>query len=378
MKKVINQAYIILIGAASLFGACNKDHTESAIPAGEGSLRQSGYLKVKDANELTNLITRVSRMTDDEYARWKVSAGLTRSLYDRFIELENKLLASDSKTVPAQDSSFFYFNNGHLVSKGGLLDRVVNDFGLIQVNDLVVRYQGGNVFYAAEKSEEKNILMNSDATATELFQKTQNYIKDNSHTAARGVTMYPTEVKNYSTSVMLFTALNTLTPKRKHWADLMEDHVIIPSSGTSYVTWHVQHKLYYHFTQQKKVVFTWNRYPARTKGYIGFGSAGLPVWPYTPGSFFGYAYNVSDNTGWPAGQTYSPNPPVMWGGAEAYFETPGNDGHTYFQIYDGTKPDAVSGYLGSPLEVQTPSLNIGIRSYVFDVVLPNGLAVYIR
>lgn len=128
--------FIVLVGTY----ACKKN-TENFRGDLDTKIASSNYLKLADFNAFKNLLSQIGKMSDFEYSAWKNENNLN-TLYGRFSIVQQELLSSGhSYQIKERDSSFFLVRNSHLDSKNGILiDKVLNEDGLIQIGDELYRF----------------------------------------------------------------------------------------------------------------------------------------------------------------------------------------------------------------------------------------------
>lgn len=126
--------FIVLAGTY----ACKKN-TENYHGELDTKIAPSNYLKLADFNAFKNLLSHIGKMSDFEYSEWKNENNLN-TLHGRFNKLQQELSSGHSYQIGERDSIFFLVRNNHLDSKNGILiDKVLNEDGLIQIGDELYR-----------------------------------------------------------------------------------------------------------------------------------------------------------------------------------------------------------------------------------------------
>ncbi len=381
----------LLWAAVLVLNACSKKNEDLSLPP-VIQPESKAYLKLENADELNTLIDEVAKMSDVDYQKWKSSVGLTRTLYDRFVAAEVKLLEQNTAQVSIADSTFFYTYEGQLRSKNGLLlDKVLNETGVIGVGNMVIRYENGNVYFVSdiENTESIALLINKNITATAFDNKNgilsavgmpesgnaQHQNESTINATDLYITLSSSGQQSFNYVVYSRRHDGGLGGKRRHWIDLNENYTIIPIAVSgSHVTWSVTYRFYMQFTQQKKVLFSWNVYPSKSFGHFFF-KVNMPDWSYYPGGITGVQYGLSWENHHKVtsyGAAYTPAlSETTFEGVPGYFvnyETVSAT-HPTYTIYrsDASQSVPTSGNLGSPIVLKRTQMGLRVLSSVFDV-----------
>ncbi|MGC4232055.1 MAG: hypothetical protein QM594_03505 [Niabella sp.] len=314
MKRKLKPMKGILLPVIYLLFAvsCKKDISEANISEDFGSSAKD-YLVLKNGEELDGLISRVSNMSDSAYNIWKAENNLKYSLYDKFVETSNQVerLEAEDDKIKVVDTSFFYFKNDMVYSKNGvLLDKILNQYGVIQIGQYILRYQNNNTFYInANEIERKSI--NGEKQFKDLYQtfkKASPFTNDSQKgtyaRSADGVIRNPQSGQQYNYELAYQEDKINALYRYRTW--LFESHIVYPTGRTDMwgtPIWSTNYRVYFQFSLQKRFIASWVNMGAFTNLSFFHVESKVGLWGksgfvYCPGTivYESQTFPVTDNT----------------------------------------------------------------------------------
>ncbi|MGE9312362.1 hypothetical protein ACLOAU_11975 [Niabella sp. CJ426] len=290
--------------------SCKKDVIEEAPP----SIEKKDYLILKNGEEFDRLISMVSNMSDSAYNKWKVENNLKHSLYDKFVESSNEVerIKTEDEKKRVIDTNFFYLKNNMVYSKNGiLLDKVLNQFGVIQIGQHILRYQNNNTFYA-DVNEANQKPINANMPFSELALRFKNApsldgnLSKKNGTQARSVDGIITNPRNgQQYNFELAYQEDEVDPVYRYRTWLFESHIVYSTGRTDFwgkPIWSTNYRVYFQFSLQQRLLGNWINMGAYTnlsffhiESKVGLGRSGFV---YCPGiiTYGDQTYPVADNT----------------------------------------------------------------------------------
>lgn len=333
MKKT----FIYVTTLALLAASCSKSDSIKNIPVEKK--QTSAYLKFSGADDFFAEINKVSKMDDQQYANWKKEKQLSKTLFDRYLEVEKKVQSveseQDKQRSLLQDTSYFYYKDDQLFSKNGIiLDKLLNVNGVVMVGNVVIRYQNKQMYYVINPNQEIINTMNlSDVSGVEIETMLKNKTTPRAadHTVSHTFGQSGTYLYNLKGQRFDFS-------NRRHFVNLYEQYIMVPTADNSTA---ITYKLYFEFGQHKKVLFSWNTYPSKTycqsinveshpdfNGAVNLGGFIAPAGLFNTFSDRPYQGTILNQFSYPI------NPPNHLFNVNSSFETV-NATHPTYDVFNG-------------------------------------------